>query len=72
MKELQNFNTILSEFNASEVADGLDIILDSETLSYNEKLAIVETSILIEILMLEDMNGYNFGFINENNTQSLL
>jgi len=71
-KELHNFKTILSEFNASEVADGLDVILNSETLSYNEKLAIVETSILIEILMLEDMNGNNFGFIHENNTRSLL
>jgi len=71
-KELQNFRTILSEFNASEVVDGLDGILNSETLSYNEKLAIVETSILIEILMLEDINGNNFGFINENNTRSLL
>jgi len=71
-KELHNFKTILSEFKASEVVDGLDGILNSETLSYNEQLAIVETSILIEILMLEDMNGNNFGFINENNTRSLL
>jgi len=71
-KELHNFKTILSEFNASEIANGLDGILGSETLSYYEKLAIVETSILIEILMLEDMNGNDFGFINENNTRSLL
>jgi len=36
MKELYNLKTILSEFKASEVAYGLDEILNSETLSNNE------------------------------------
>lgn len=70
-KELQNFQTVISEFGAVNIVEGLDAI-SNEILSKSEKLAIVETAILIEILMLEDMNGNNFGFVNEDNTRSLL
>ena len=69
-KELKNFRTLLSEFPSDIIQNGFRDIIPN--LSIDEQSAIFETLILIDIMMLEDLNGNNIGFVYENGVKTTL